>query len=329
MTTGSRESVVRRSRRCGFFASADALRLALVAAALSTCVCGAASAADTGLPTAETGTLISGERPSIQPAQPESSSTTSVPQKSVSDGTDWLDPARISLTAGASAWSGNFGTTSSTTISAALLSASYAAGDLRLSATLPYTRISTNGDMFLGLGATPLIVRPQTAGPRRVNEGLGDLTFTSSYDLHVPQFAHLDLELLGGLKLPTASSSSHVSTGEVDVSFGGEVSRSFGRLVPFASVVYRDFGDSPLIKLHNGAATSVGLSYVVADRWVVNGSYDYARSASDFVADSHELVTSLSYKFLRTGLRLTAYASAGLSSGAPAVSGGLSLGARL
>ena len=239
---------------------------------------------------------------------------------------NWLSPDNFSLSVGASAWSGDFGSPSTTTISAALLSGAYSLGDLHLSATLPYTRITTAGAIFLGLGAAPLIVQPQTGLRKRVNEGVGDLTFNASYVLHPLPSTGLEVELLGGLKAPTAAASSHVSTGEADVSFGAELSRPFGRLVPFASLVYRDFGSPPQSRLRDGPASSVGLSYVIADRWVANASYDYARSASRFVADSHELVSSLSYKFARSRVRVSAYASAGLSSGAPAVSGGLSLG---
>ena len=232
---------------------------------------------------------------------------------------------RFSVSIGASAWSGDFGGPSTTTISATLLSATYRLNDLHLSATLPYTRISTAGDIFLGLGATPLIVRAQAAAPSRVNSGIGDLTFSGSYVLHPLSHDELEVELLGALKAPTASTSSHLSTGQADVSFGAELSRPFGRVIPFGSLVYRSFGDSAQYRLRDGPAASVGASYVVTNRLVLNASYDYARSASRFVSDAHELVSGLSYGFAHTGVRISAYASAGLSSGAPAVSGGLSL----
>ena len=262
--------------------------------------------------------------PSSSAVVPPTASGATAPSESSLSGTGWINLDNFSASVGASAWSGDFGSSSTTTISAELLSGTYRVGDLRLSATLPYTRISTAGNVFLGLGATPLIVRSQTTASKRVNEGVGDLTLNASYVLH--SNANIDVQLLGGLKAPTASASSRVSTGEADVSFGAEISRPFGRFVPFASIVYRDFGNSLQIRLRDGAATSVGASYVVASRWVANFSYDYSRSASRFVADSHELVSSASYKFMRTGVRLSAYVSAGLSSGAPAISGGLSLG---
>ena len=232
----------------------------------------------------------------------------------------------FSLSLGGSAWTGDYGSSSTTDISAGLLSGRYSRGDWRLSATLPYTRITTAGQVFLGIGATPLIIRPDASGVRRVNEGVGDLDLNVSYLTHSAPWLGVDVEWLGGLKLPTASASSRVSTGKVDVSVGAEISRPVGRLVPFASVTYRDFGSTPSLQIRDGVATSVGATYVFPSKLVANLSYDYARSASRFVADSHELVSSASYMLPRVKLRLTGYVAAGLSSGAAAVSGGLSLG---
>ena len=235
------------------------------------------------------------------------------------------DRGAMTLSLGGSAWSGDFGSRSTTDISAGLLSAQYNRGDWHVAATLPYTRITTAGDVFLGIGATPLIVRPETTSVRRVNEGVGDLTLNSSYLTPGLPALGLDVELLGGLKIPTASSESRVSTGKVDFSLGGEISRPIGRIVPFVSVVYRDFGSSSRLPLRDGIASSVGASYVISDHIVVNASYDYARSASHYVSDAHEIVASASYRFPHYSVRVSSYAAAGLSQGAPGISGGLSL----
>ena len=235
------------------------------------------------------------------------------------------DRDAVTLSLGGSAWSGDFGSHSTTDISAGLLSAQYNRGDWHVAATLPYTRITTAGDVFLGIGATPLIVRPETTSVRRVNEGVGDLTLNASYLTPGLPALGLDIELLGGVKIPTASSASRVSTGKSDFSLGSELSRPIGRIVPFVSVIYRDFGSSSRLPLRDGIASSVGASYVVSDQIVVNASYDYARSASHFVSDAHEIVASASYRFPHYNIRLSSYASAGLSQGAPAISGGLSL----
>ena len=295
---------LRRSTRSAFSGNVERYRRLLLACALCVVPASFASANEVALPSEQSG--------------PQSTNALSTLAQAPSNND-------FSLSLGGAAWSGDFGSSSTTDIAAGLLSARYKAGDWRLSATLPYTRITTAGDIFLGIDATPLIVRPQTTALRRVNEGLGDLTLGVAYAVPTAPRLGVDLQLLGGLKIPTASAGSRVSTGQVDFSLGGEVSKTFGRVVPFASVVYRDFGNSPSLHLRDGVATSVGASYVFPNLVVANLTYDYARSASRFVRDADEIVPSLSYKFRRSAVRLSSYCSFGVSSGAPAISGGLSL----
>ena len=230
----------------------------------------------------------------------------------------------LTLGVGASSWSGDYGGPTNTSISAALLTARYALGDLRLSASIPYTRIKSAGAVFTGIGGTPLIVSPLSTASKVTRDGLGDVTLGAAYFLPTAASLGVDLELIGRVKLPTASNSS-LSTNKTDFSFGGEVSRSFGKFVPFASLTYRSFGSDSEWKLKDGVATSVGTTWLINDRFVGSFSYDYAQRASRFIQDSHEFVASLSSKLWDTKIRLTGFASAGLSSGAADVSGGLAL----
>ena len=255
---------------------------------------------------------------------PSASSIALAPKTSGTGSTPAASDLSVSL--GASAWTGDYGSSSTTDISAELLSARYRHDSWRLSATLPYTRITTAGNVFLGLGATPVVQQSQALGQRRVNEGIGDVTFGLSYLEHALPRLGIDVEWLGAVKVPTASSSSRISTGQVDFSVGAEITRASGPWVPFASVIYRNFGSTQNLPLQDGFATSIGASYLVSPRALINLSYEYARSASRLIDDSHELVASASYKLTRSNLRLSSYFSAGLSDGAAAVSGGLSVG---
>ena len=304
---------LRRSTQLGCYGSANRLWLATAVTAIVLFTNATTARADETSTIASSSSSVEGSTPLIAKVG------------GVSESEELPHRDAFSLSLGGSAWSGDFGSKSTTDISAGLLSAQYDYGEWRLSATLPYTRITTAGDIFLGIGATPLVVRSDVASRRRVNEGIGDLTLGVSYLTHTAPQIGVDIELLGGLKVPTASTSSHVSTGQVDFSVGTELSKPIGKLVPFVSVIYRDFGSSPFLALRDGIATSVGASYVFSPQLVANVSYDYARGASHFIQDSHEIVSSVSYKFFRSGLRLSSYASAGLSSGAPGISGGISL----
>ena len=70
---------------------------------------------------------------------------------------------------------------------------------------------------------------------------------------------------------------------------------------------------------------SAGASIALGGQSVALLSYHYARAASRLVRDSHELFAGASTRFDGTGLRGTAFVTAGISRGAAAVSSGLSL----
>jgi hypothetical protein len=235
----------------------------------------------------------------------------------------------LSVSAGASYSSGDYGSATNTDIWSVPLGVRLKTGALRLSASVPWMRIRSDGTVFTGIDATPLVVAPGIRSTRRVRSGVGDLTLGASYDLPTLGGSGLDVELSGRVKLPTASDRSQLSTGKTDYSFGGQVSRQFGRLTPFASATYRVFGDVGPWDLRNGMAASAGASYALPGRAIVVASYDYARAASPFVSDSHELFGGVSVPIAHTPLRLTAFGTAGLSRGAAGASGGLSLTASL
>lgn len=231
----------------------------------------------------------------------------------------------ISLAVGGAYSTGDYGTARNTDIWTVPVVARYRTGGLRLSASLPWMSIKSDGTLFTGIDSTPLVVAPGITSTRRHRRGLGDLTIGAAYDLPGLTSAGLDLELSGRVKLPTASDRSQLSTGKTDYAFGAQISKPIGRLVPFVSGTYRIFGDSGPWNLRNGMAASAGASYVLPGRATIVASYDYARAASRFISDSHELFGGVSVPIARTPLRLTAFGTTGLSRGAADASAGLSL----
>lgn len=235
-------------------------------------------------------------------------------------------PSDPSLTAsvGVSGWSGDFGAPTETNITSAIIGVRYQRGGLRLSALIPRMRIESDGSFFAGLGGTPLFVAPGIPANRRVRKGWGDLTLGASYLLPGAETRGFDVDLTGRIKLPTASDSSGLSTGKVDYSAGVEVSKSYGPLTPAASVTYRVFTDSGPWRFYNGFAVTAGASYVVAPSTAVVATYEYAAATNRFIDDSHEAILGVSTQIVPR-LRVTGYASKGLSDGAADVSSGVSL----
>ena len=256
---------------------------------------------------------------------------------SPSNGTATVSPASVAaavsrpddensfgLSLGTSVASGKFGASSDTHIWSTALGVRYSTGALRLSASLPYMRISSAGTVFSGIDSTPVVVSTISPGVRTTYDGLGDLTLGASYTIPAAQDG-LEVEVSGRVKLPTATDASGLSTGRADYSAGVQVTRQAGPFAPFGSLTYRVFGDPHGLSLRDGLAASAGSSLVISENVIALASYHYARAASRVVRDSHELFAGASYLVPDSKLRLTGFATAGLSSGAAAVSGGVSV----
>lgn len=255
-----------------------------------------------------------------------SNATATVSPSSVAAAASRAEDDSFGVSLGTSIASGKFGAPSRSEIRSTAFGLRYATDTLRFSASIPYMRIRSAGTIFSGIDSTPVLVSTTSPGVRRTLDGLGDLTLGASYT--VPAHANgLEVEVSGRVKLPTATRDSGLSTRRTDYSGGVQVTRQSGRFAPFGSVTYRIFGDPRGIALRDGFAASAGTSLVVSRNVVALASYHYARAAYRLVRDAHELFAGASYLVPRSRLRLTGFTTAGLSRGAAALSGGLSVAA--
>jgi hypothetical protein len=228
------------------------------------------------------------------------------------------------LSLGTSIAGGNFGSSQGSRLLSTALGARLAIGTLRLSASIPYLNIRSRGLIYSGIDSTPVIAAPGTPGPKIKHDGIGDATLGAAYTLQGGGDAP-EIELSGRVKLPTATKSSQLSTGKTDYSAGVQVTKLVGRFAPFVSGTYRIFGDPAAINLRDGFAASAGSAVLIDQRSTALFSYHYARAATRLVKDSHELFAGISTKMPTSSLRLTAFVTGGLSKGAAATSGGLSV----
>ena len=235
----------------------------------------------------------------------------------------------IQLDLGSSDLSGDFGAPKTTNIALVQATASYRLDGLRLTASVPWMRIDSPGAVFTGIEGAPIIADPAATASHKVRQGLGDLTLGASYLMPASLTPGFDADLLFRVKAPTATTSSHLSTGSADYAFGGTLTKTVGRFSPLVTAFYRVFGNAPMFPLKDGVLTSVGSIYSVSPGVTALVTYDYAQRASRFISDAHQLSASLSSVIPNTPVRLTSFVSGGLSRGAPAISAGLSLSLRL
>jgi hypothetical protein len=241
-----------------------------------------------------------------------SSGTATVSASSVPQAMERLtdDGARADISLGSIYAEGKFGTASKTTIWSSALGARM--------------RIRSRSTIFTGIDSTPILVAPDTAATKRTFDGFGDLTLGAAYTI-VSANTPLEVQLSGRAKINTATESSGLSSGKNDYAGGVDVSYPIGKLTPFGSFSYRFLGDTARYDLRDGPAASAGASYALGTNSFLLASYHYSRAATRLVADAHELFAGASTRLAGTPLRLTGFATAGLSRGAPAASAGLSL----
>jgi hypothetical protein len=220
----------------------------------------------------------------------------------------------LSITTGADFSSGSYGADEKTEILVVPLSLRLNKGPFRLSATLPYIRLDGPANIVGGGEGGPIVIDPGAPTPRRVREGLGDISL--GFDFVVPPegLGGFELDLGARVKLPTSERSKGLSTGKTDLGLIADLSRPMGVASPFLTLGYRMPGDPAGFDLRNTVTVSVGSSFTLG-KLVAIGSYDYAGATSALSHDSHSLFAALASPVSKR-LTITGYGNVGLSRGA-------------
>lgn len=230
----------------------------------------------------------------------------------------------LTASAGTDYSSGDYGSESNTSVVLVPLIVRAKTGDVSLSGSLTYIRISGPGDVVIGPDGEPLPGVPNDSGVRK---GLSDLSFGLGYTFGSDAAGAPQFGLSGRVKVPTSRKSAQLGTGKFDYSIRGEVSVPAGRLTPFASIGYRFLGDPDGIDLKNGITASIGASTTIG-RQVLIASADYSSSSNDSTPSSRSLFAGYS-RPLNDTLNITAYSVLGLSESSPDYGIGLLLSARI
>lgn len=219
---------------------------------------------------------------------------------------------------------GSYGTTHNTNVEMGLPVLSVESGDFKLTASMPYMRISGRGLVVFDASGNPIVVSRRASVAPDVRTGFGDLNLSATYSVPPSFLGDFELKLTATTKVPTASTRRRLSTGESDYGVSADLSRQFGSWGPFLTVGYLWAGQptSTTLQLYNTTSVSVGTSYEISDKLVAVASYDYDSSGNRLVSSSKGLFGSLSW-VRDNGMTLTGYATVGLSSGSPGVGAGM------
>ncbi|MFQ5347797.1 MAG: hypothetical protein ACE5ED_08130 [Rhodothalassiaceae bacterium] len=253
--------------------------------------------------------------------------------------------------------SGDFGAPADTDILSVPFRATISAGDLEFSASTSFVSVRGTGDVIPG-DIGPIITfrclrlrdrRPDLferfcrrrledllnqAQERTTNSGIGDTVLGITWSLPAELTGDWLVDLGARVKLPTASASRGLGTGETDGSFSLDIARSVGAWTLYAGGGYRIFGDPTLdgpggaplvIDLENGASASAGLIYLFADGSSLSLGYDYLARTVQGSSAAHEVTLGYSTAIGDSGWSWTGYGVAGLSRASPDFAVGMSL----
>ena len=164
-----------------------------------------------------------------------------------------------------------------------------------------------------------------TSSRRSTEEGLGDLLLQGRYYvLEEGEMAPL-MAVTGLVKFPTADEDKGLGTGELDLGFGLEFSKTFARnWLGLFDVGYTFIGDPSGIDLRDQWYYAVGLGYYLIQDILISGYYEEWRSLVSDESNPRDLFFTMNYRF-PSEIEFTAGILFGLSNGTPnyGLSGGV------
>src|SRR6185436_2592499 len=150
----------------------------------------------------------------------------------------------LSAGAGSDYSKGNYGTGSETKILSIPFMARYDSDPWKLKLTVPYLRVTGQGDVIPGIGKTNRGQRGETT-----ESGIGDTVLAGTYGAFYDAQSKLGFDLTAKLKLPTGDEQRGLGTGPVDQTLQLEGYKGIDRLTVFGTLGYTHFGDSDVVEL--------------------------------------------------------------------------------
>lgn len=187
-------------------------------------------------------------------------------------------------------------------------------------ATVPYLDNANDGVIFID-------GKPEKVEGAFGGSGLGDIIFKARY-YAVEQSGPLPfIDLVGSVKLPTASEEKGLGTGKADFTLGAELAEVLPdrRWTALGEFGYTFVGDPAGYEAENRWLYSIGLSYECS-RWLRFSGYLDGRTAT-FKGNENPLSMLLIGEFrLKSNFRLDTMLEVGMNDGSPDL--GITVGLR-
>jgi hypothetical protein len=224
----------------------------------------------------------------------------------------------LSAGAGVDYSEGTYGTGSETKILSIPFMVRYDNDPWKLKATIPYLRVTGQGNVIPGVGRTNRGQRGETT-----ESGIGDMVLAATYSALDEPRAPFGLDLTAKLKLPTGDEQRGLGTGSVDETVQVEIYKSIDRLTIFGALGYTNFGHSDVIELKNASHYEVGALTRLNQTDSVGASL-YGRQAVVEGGSPQRDLTFFWNRRVAKAQRLQAYFLLGLAEGSPDWGAGVS-----
>lgn len=224
----------------------------------------------------------------------------------------------VQIGTGADYSSGDYGNTEDTKILSVPVSLKVKKDAFFVRASIPYLRVKGPGSVVAGDGGP---VPGGTAGAVTTNDGIGDLSLSAGYTLDLTDTTYFDI--IGRIKIPTASESKNLGTGTTDFTAEGAITHQFGEISLSARGGRRFNGSSTRFPLRDVWQAGAGAYYQAGDI-MLGLDYDWREASLSTASDRSEVTGSVTYK-VTPAVRIQGYGYTGFTDGSPNAGGGLQL----
>lgn len=223
---------------------------------------------------------------------------------------------RFRATTGFDFSSGKYGAEKATEVLYVPFTLQATKGPWTLKGDVSWIRVSGPALLLDGsvVGTVPVRTSGSASGP-------GDINLYARYSLEDLYENNVFIDITGRVKIPTASFTDGLGTGEWDQSVQVDIASVFGKIVPFGAIGYRFTGQPAGYALRDIIYGTFGVQYTWTPRLSTGVFYDVRQSSIPTAAAPQEGTAYANYK-ISDRLSLNIYGVKGFSKNSPAVGGG-------
>ncbi len=255
--------------------------------------------------------------------------------------------SNVRLSIGANYSTGDYGDVEDTTVISVPVTLRYTTGNFNIRVSVPYVRLDGPGSLIdssaiddnggggrgrgrggdnsgpgSGGGGVEIDDDVLTSGR---SSGIGDVTVAAGYSL--PLSDNLFLDTTARVKLPTASRARRLGTGQVDVTTGLDLVYEFEGGSVYAGGRRKFVGNSATTTLRDVWGAGAGVSFGAGSGVLLGFDYDWQQSSQLGNGNISEVTGWVSIP-VADRVRLSAFASTGLTTNSSDLTAGASLSFR-